>query len=291
MSTTDKIDFDGVFRYVIEYPYACWEQELTKAVLAMQYLQLEKRGTQHGIPWPSAEEEIAQVLAAAKDFQTLDGGMAYFDPRGGNSTPYLSAYTAIAFSWLENAGYDVPHDVQRNLLQYLRKFLAWEEDEMGNAYWVGDETLFNHIQATVGGVIAHALALSDELSDTQLSEYANQINQMDLFGLSQFLLAAVKQDPVHPLTATVVERIMNHRSLVDGAVEFVEVVPREFTRILHSDTRSLCSLLEALTMLKQQTSGGIEIGELESWLTPFGMHEITYPAGVTLKTMFSVQMR
>ncbi|MYD46441.1 MAG: hypothetical protein F4W92_08825 [Gammaproteobacteria bacterium] len=263
LSTTDKINFDGVFRYAIEYPYACWEQELTKAVLAMQYLLLEKRGTQHGIPWPDAEEKIAQVLAAAKDFQTPNGGMAYFDPRDGNSVPYLSAYTAIAFSWLENAGYDVPHEVQRNLLQYLHKFLAREEDEMGNAYRIGDEMLFNHIQATVGAVVAHALALSGELSDTELSTYSNQINQMDLFGLSQFLLAAVKLDPVHPLTATVVERIMNHRSLVDGAVEFVEVVPREFTRILHSDTRSLCSVLEALTMLKQNTSGGIEIGELQ----------------------------
>ncbi|MXW06952.1 MAG: hypothetical protein F4Z87_02280, partial [Gammaproteobacteria bacterium] len=263
LSTSDKINFDGVFRYAIEYPYSCWEQELTKAVLAMQYLQLEKRGTQHGIPWPDAEEKIAQVLAAAKEFQTPNGGMAYFDPRGGNSTPYLSAYTAIAFSWLENAGYDIPHTVQRNLLQYLHKFLAQEEDEMDNAYWIGDETLFNHIQATVGAVVAHALALSGELTDSEISKFSNQIDQMDLFGLSQFLLAALKQDPVHPLAATVVERIMNHRSLVDGAVEFVEVVPREFTRILHSDTRSLCSVLEALTMLKQNTSGGIEIGELK----------------------------
>ena len=262
LSTKDKINFDGVFRYAIEYPYACWEQELTKAVLAMQYLQLEKRGTKHGVPWPRAEEKIAQVLAAAKDFQTPDGGMAYFDPRGGNSAPYLSAYTAIAFSWLENAGYDVPHEVQRNLLQYLHKFLAREEDEMGNANWIGDEILFNHIQATVGAVVAHALALSGDLSENELSTYSNQINQMDLFGLSQFLLAAVKQDPVHPLTDTIVERIMNHRSLVDGAVEFVEVVPREFTRILHSDTRSLCSVLEALTVLNQNTTGGIEIGEL-----------------------------
>ena len=205
LSTKDKINFDGVFRYAIEYPYACWEQELTKAVLAMQYLQLEKRGTKHGVPWPRAEEKIAQVLAAAKDFQTPDGGMAYFDPRGGNSAPYLSAYTAIAFSWLENAGYDVPHEVQRNLLQYLHKFLAREEDEMGNANWIGDEILFNHIQATVGAVVAHALALSGDLSENELSTYSNQINQMDLFGLSQFLLAAVKQDPVHPLTDTIVE--------------------------------------------------------------------------------------
>lgn len=263
LATTDSINFDGVFRYVIEYPYSCWEQELTQAVLAMQYVQLENRGVKHGILWSDAEDKIVQVLASAIDFQAPNGGMAYFVPRNSNSAPYLSAYTAIAFSWLENAGYEVPQEVKRNLLHYLRTFLAQKDDENSTGAGIRDQKLFNHIQATVGAVVLHALALSGELSNTELTHYSKQINQMDLFGLSQFLLATLKQDSAHPLTAKVLERIMNHRSLVDGAVEFVESVPRGFTRILHSDTRSLCSVLEALTLLNQNTSGGIEIGELK----------------------------
>ena len=263
MTTNEAVNFDGVFRYAIDYPYACWEQLLTQAVLAMQYKQLEARGAKHRVDWPDPDKLIRRVLDSAVDFQAPGGGMAYFIPRNRLVDPYLSAYTALAFSWLENAGYAVPQHVNQNLHEYLRKFLEQERDEPINADWITDQKFFNHVQATVSAVVVNSLALSGELTDEDLGQFSGHINQMDLFGLSQFLMAILNQDSAHPLTKKVVERILNHRSLVDGTVEYVESIPRAFTRILHSDTRSLCSVLEALTLLSDWTSSGIDVGELK----------------------------
>ena len=262
MTTNEAINFDGVFRYAIEYPYACWEQELTQAILAMQYVQLEQSGTEHGIQWSDPEALIKRVLASSDDFQAPKGGMAYFVPRNYYIDPYLSAYTAIAFSWLEDAGYEIPNEVARKLIDYLREFLFQKRDDSEMFDWITDQPLFNHIQATVSAVVVHALAVAGGLSELELIHYSNHINQMDLFGLSHYLMASLKLDPTHPLNARIFERIMNHRALVDGAVEFVESVPRGFTRILHSDTRSLCSVLEALTEFSKTSTQGVEIGEL-----------------------------
>ena len=262
LTTNKAVNFDGVFRYAIEYPYSCWEQELTQAILAMQYVQLEKRGTKHGIQWSDPEGLIARVLTSAVDFQSPNGGMAYFIPRDENADPYLSAYTAIAFSWLEDAGYEVHQGVKRKLVKHLQKLLNNEREVLTSSFYESDATLRSQLRATVGAVVVHALAVSGELKETELIQYSDQINQMDLFGLSQYLMASLKLDPTHSLSAKIFERIMNHRSLVDGAIEFVESVPGGFTRILHSDTRSLCSVLEALTKMSETSSKGVEIGEL-----------------------------
>ena len=262
LTTNKAVNFDGVFRYAIEYPYSCWEQELTKAILAMQYVQIEKRGAENDVQWPDPEELIAKVLKSAVDYQVPNGGMAYFIPRYQFDDPYLSAYTAIAFSWLENAGYDVPQDVKRKLIDYLRKFLGNEDDVLKDVGYFWSDTLFNQLQATVGAVVLHALAALGELKETEVSFYSEQINQMDLFGLSHYLMASLKLDPTHQLNEKLFKRIMNHRSLTDGAIEFVESVPRKFTRILHSDTRSLCSVLEALTQLSENSTMELELGEL-----------------------------
>ena len=261
LATNKAINFDGVFRYAIEYPYPCWEQKLTQAILAMQYLQLEHRGAKHGVEWPDAEDLITRVLNSASDFQVDYGGMAYFVARDGNDDPYLSAFTAIAFSWLEQAGYDVPQDVKQKLIEYLRDpvFGLTVPANINND---NDRTSNHHIKITVGAVVAHALAALGELTKEELFIYADYINQMDLFGLSQYLLASVKLDPTDSLNGEIFNRIMSHRSLVDGAVEFVESVPYRFVEILHSDTRSLCSVLESLTNLSSNSSIGIELGEL-----------------------------
>lgn len=264
LTTEEKVNFDGVFQYVRDYPYDCWEQQLTKAVLAMQYLRLEIEGDEHGVEWDEAQEIISQILAAAVDHQAPNGGMSYFVPQDGSVRPYLSAYTAIVFSWLADAGFEVPPKVNENLIGYLKEYLSTDlTDEWG---WPAEQnsSVLSGYQATIGSLLLHALSISGELGVAELDVYSEQIHQLHLFGLSHYLLAALKVDPTLPLIDKIFTRIMNHRSLVDGAVEFREkAVPLAYVRMLHSDTRSLCSVLEALTVMSAKTTQGIDIGELK----------------------------
>ena len=261
LTTNEEVNFDGVFRHAIEYPYTCWEQHLTQAILAMQYLDLEERGVKHGIDWPDPKATIDRVLDSAVDFQIQNGGMVYFRAHDGNpyygfgfgGDAYLSAYTAIAFSWLENAGYDVPKNVQRRLLGFLRSHIEEQKEE---------QEIFNK-DATISAVILNSLALAGELKESDLEHYSDYINQMKLFGLAHYLQASISLNANPALSQKIFDRIMNHRSLVDGAVEFVETTTLTYTQMLHSDTRSLCSVLDALTKFSNATSDGIEIGELK----------------------------
>ncbi|MYC26024.1 MAG: hypothetical protein F4X56_08930 [Gammaproteobacteria bacterium] len=253
LTTNDEVNLEGVFRYALEYPYTCWEQQLSQAIIAMQYVHLKERGAKHRMEWPDPQSAITHVLDSAIEFQAPNGGMVYFVPTNRNSDVYLSAYTAIAFSWLEKAGYDVPKQVRRKLLDYLREHLDEQKEK----------SEISNITATVSAVILNSLALAGELKESDLEHLSEYVNQMKLFGLAHYLQASISLNSKPSLNQKIFDRIMNHRFLVDGVVEFKESTTLTYTRMLHSDTRSLCTVLNALTKFSSTTSNGIDVGELK----------------------------
>ena len=253
LTTNDEVNFEGVFRYAIEYPYTCWEQKLSQAIIAMQYVHLEERGAKHRMEWPDPKSTITHVLDSAVEFQAPNGGMVYFVPTNRNSDAYLSAYTAIALSWLESAGYDVPQQVRRKLLNYLREHLDEQKEEPE----------ISNISATVLAVILNSLALAGELKESDLAHFSKYVNQMKLFGLAHYLQASISLNSNPSLNKKIFHRIMDHRFLVDGVVEFKESTTLTYTRMLHSDTRSLCAVLNALTKFSSIPSNEIDVGELK----------------------------
>ena len=64
-----------------------------------------------------------ETLKRASDFQAPNGGMTYYIPEDRFVSPYLSAYTALAFNWLRDAGCEIPDALERNLHAYLLTLL------------------------------------------------------------------------------------------------------------------------------------------------------------------------
>jgi uncharacterized protein YfaS (alpha-2-macroglobulin family) len=100
-------NLDGAMRYVRDYPYLCWEQRLTKALMAASYVQLHQY-LAADLDWPESKTLPQTMLNDASSFQAPDGGMAFWTPEDARVSPYLSAYTALAFNRLRAAGYTVP---------------------------------------------------------------------------------------------------------------------------------------------------------------------------------------
>jgi hypothetical protein len=125
LSPTVIGNIDGAFKYLKDYSYICWEQRLTKAVAAAQYIFLKDYLTGK-IEWTDPEKAVAGTLASAGRFQAPNGGMTYWIASDQYVSPYLSAYTALAFGWLRQKGYEVPQQVETNLHEYLSTQLRQE---------------------------------------------------------------------------------------------------------------------------------------------------------------------
>lgn len=241
----------GAFRYMRDYPYTCWEQKLTKGVMAANYQQLAAYVPD--VAWPDSANLPATTLSEAANFQAANGGMSYFTPQDAYADPYLSAYTALAFNWLRRDGQMIPTEVEQRLHAYLLNFLR--RDSTNDDYSDG-------MTATVRAVALAALAEHGLVTLADLQRYLPYVPQMSLFGKAYFINAALQVKGAASLADDVARQILAQSNQSSGAFTFNESLDDGYARILASPLRDNCAVLTALTALAHTPSAQTQIGDI-----------------------------
>ena len=246
-------NLSGAFRYVQDYPYMCWEQRLTKAVMANGYVALHPY-LDAATKWPDPAGDIAGALGAAANFQAPNGGMAYWVPTNDHVSPYLSAYTALAFNWLEKSGHTIPAEVANKLHDYLLNLLR--RDEFPTFFSRG-------MASSVRAVALAALAEAGKVSAADVDRYASHLPKMDLFGKAHFLQAAVKTAKVPPSTVrTTIDAILGTASQSGGKFQFNEPWDDSYKYILATPMRSNCAILSGLLSAQSELGPEAAVGDI-----------------------------
>jgi len=243
-SATVLGNLEGAFEYLRDYPYACWEQKLTKAVMASHFTSLRDY-VRKDFTWAGHDTIADTTLALAANYQAPNGGMVYYRPEDDYASPYLSAYTALAFHWLRERGHSIPSAVETRLHDYLRQFLRTD---------VFPEFYTRGMSSSVRAVGLAALALRGSLETADLERYRSHVKDMDLFGKSHFLMAA---NALGVDAREVEDAIFAHSSRSGGKIVFTESVDDEYTRILYSPERTQCAVLSALTRRSSRPEGDL----------------------------------
>lgn len=237
MSPTIIGNVDGAFEYMRKYPYACWEQRLTKGVMASHYKTLKPYLNEQS-QWPNSQELPQRTLDDASSFQAENGGMVYFLPETEYVSPYLSAYTALAFTWLNDAGYKIPVTVQENLHEYLIDLLR--NDDFPEYFSKG-------MKATVRAVALSALAKNGDLAKSDVLRYHQRSQAMSLFGKAQTLKALKHFDGTDTEQLEIIQQILANSNSSAGKIGFNDVKDGDFSRILSSHMRTNCAILDSLS--------------------------------------------
>jgi uncharacterized protein YfaS (alpha-2-macroglobulin family) len=227
---------DGAFRYIRDYPYLCWEQRLTKAVMASHYNNL-RAYLPDDLQWPDSQALPQHMLDQAGAFQAPNGGMTYWIADNSYVSPYLSAYTALAFNWLRKSGYQVPERVEQKLHDYLGEMLR--RDVMPTFFSAG-------MASSVRAVALAALAEHGKLELNDILRYAPHLPEMDLFGQAHFLQAASFVEGARESATKTAKIILSHASQSGGKFQFNEVWDDSYSYILATPLRSNCAILSAL---------------------------------------------
>jgi len=236
---------EGAFEYLRSYPYVCWEQRLTKGVMASHYLNL-KAYMPKTFQWPEAKGLPATTLADAANFQAPNGGMAYYIPTNNRADPYLSAYTAIAFNWMRAAGHPVPPGVEERLHRYLLSFLRRD---------VAPDWYTRGMSSTVRAVALAALAEHGKISLADLERYRSHLKEMSLFGKAHYLMAALRVPGSEPIRAEAIKLIRAHANETGGKFVFSEQLDFAYKQILDSSLRSNCAILTAFVTHEDPARG------------------------------------
>lgn len=231
-STTRIGLLDDGLSYLLNYPYTCWEQKLSKMIGAAQYLKLEKY-FDGKISWKDAPELIQKTLSQMKDFQMPDGGMSYY---GKYSSAYLSAYTLLGIGWLEQYGYAVDSGIKDRLITYANRMLKTDLYEDGY-----DKPLKNVTRA----VFLAGLAQLDKASKDEIDRFAQHLGDTNMFGRLHYYFATVLASNSNSKLA--LETVLANLVVDAGSVRFNESIQPNWGMIHHSSRRTQCAALTAMT--------------------------------------------
>ncbi|MDR3499749.1 MAG: alpha-2-macroglobulin family protein [Parvibaculum sp.] len=237
LSSTVVTDVAGAFRYIADYPFLCWEQRITKGVMAANFAALKKY-LPASLTWDKAADTLKDTLSSAADFQAPNGGMAYWVASNERVDPYLSAYTALSFGWLHARGADVPAPVEDKLQAYLQEFLR---KDMAPDYYSADMT------ASVRAVALAALSQKGHVTLRDIERLRPQFKTMGLFGDAMLLQASLtlKDEPGRKLSHELVDMILAHSNQTSGKLLFSEPENEGFARILATPLRDNCAILSS----------------------------------------------
>ncbi|NLD39207.1 MAG: large extracellular alpha-helical protein [Desulfatiglans sp.] len=245
LSPTVIGNLEGAFKYLRDYPYSCWEQKITKAVMASHYINL-KRYMAPDFEWKEAGEIPDIMLVLAANYQAPSGGMSFYVPQEQFVSPYLSAYTAVAFNWLKERGYRVPESVENRLYEYLETMLR--KDVAPDFYSRG-------MTSTVRAVTLAALAQKGRLSLDDLNRYYPHVKEMDIFGKAHFLIAASLINGAEEMSKDVFNMIISQSDQTGGKFIINEMFDDGFERILTSPLRTNAAVLSAILAYEKGEEG------------------------------------
>lgn len=229
---------EGAFKYMRDYPYMCWEQKLSKGTMASHYKNL-KAYLSGDIVWNGSDTLSQETLDLAANYQAPNGGMAYFLPTEERVSPYLSAYTALAFNWLRDSGYKIPDAVENKLHDYLLSMLR--RNVMPDSYSKG-------MASSVRAVALAALAKPGQITRDDIKRYQSHVVNMDLFGKAHYLEAALRIPATEAIRTEVAKQILSQVNITSGKVSFNETLDDGFSSLLSSQLRSQCVVLKSLVL-------------------------------------------
>ncbi len=234
-------NIESAVLYMRDYPYTCWEQKLSKAIVAAG-LPVLRPYLDPEVSWEDSDGVVTATLDQAVNFQAPSGGMAYFRAEDRYVSPYLSAYTALGVHWIKAAGYDVPELVETKLHAYLEGFL--KQDLVPGFYSRG-------MVATVRAVALAGLSANNRVNLGDLERLRPHVESMSLFGKAMFLQAALATPGGDAMARDVAASILARSNRTGGKISFTEELDSGYARLAATPMRANAAILSALTRFGQ----------------------------------------
>ncbi len=147
-STSALAGLQAGIQNLVQYPYGCLEQRTSRLKVLMALRALGRQWTLPTLPMQRMEAIIAEELASLRNFQTGDGGLAYW-PDDGRADVYLTSRTLVLLSDAKEQGLDIPAGLVEELTRFLQRELERiDEDEAGldstddSLYWNRAEVVY-----------------------------------------------------------------------------------------------------------------------------------------------------
>jgi uncharacterized protein YfaS (alpha-2-macroglobulin family) len=230
--------------YLVSYPFECSEQLASRILGVAALRDVLTAFEADGLPSPQEMEAAVQRdIERLGGLQNWDGGFPYWR-RGQDSIPFNTIHVAHALQRAELKGFEVPEDMQSNVLQYLRDI------ESHYPYWYSLRT-----RQTLS---AYALYVRTLMGDRDGQKARNLLDEAGLDNLSLDAVGWIWQtlvdDPSSSAELDAIRLYINNRVVeTAGAANFTTTYHDQTYLLLSSNRRTDGILLDTLILDSPQS--------------------------------------
>jgi alpha-2-macroglobulin len=256
VSSTLASTLEGSIEWLRDYPYACLEQQASRALMYGIRLSLSDRLKGSKITAEQAGAGLDDFLANLPSFQSWEGGFAYWLSAGGESQqdPYLTAYVLLVLHNLDAMGHPAEALITDRALEYLDGVVR--HDNWPRYY---DDS---------AKLEARAFALSSlgqwgRLEEGLLQPLRAARKKLSLFGLGCLMDAELQLGGKTPAYQAAKTELMSRAVITSGETSFHEVEDDGLRAVLSSPVRSNARVLLVLAAAEPGSNTG---AKLMRWL-------------------------
>lgn len=139
LSTIPALNIEQRLTYLLEYPHGCIEQITSKAFPQLSLPILLPLSAEQQL---QAESNVRTVISRLPNYQTADGGFAYWQG-GKHVSEWATAYTVHFLISAIQAGYTIPEQLMQKAITYLKRTSntwhhtePWEQQEQAYRLYV-----------------------------------------------------------------------------------------------------------------------------------------------------------
>jgi len=237
-ASTAMVNLKGNLAYLIDYPYLCLEQKLSKIFPLITAEDLINAFDLSSLKGQELRDFVQENLEKVYDHQKPSGGFTLWQD-GEFESPFLAAYTMHTFALAEDMGYDIDQKVIEGGKKYLKSVLRFSKDDKRWNYPYGENT-----QLTVKAYTLYTLYLWGEGEASYLHTFYEKRNKMSLFGQSMLLRAIHMYGKDKEDEDMMVKELMNHIKLSPASAYFEGDSDRNFCWIYDSSVRTTALILQ-----------------------------------------------
>lgn len=223
--------------YLVSYPFECSEQ-LASRILAVAALKdVLSAFSAEGLPSPEEmQAAVTRDIDRLYQLQNGDGGFPYWS-RGKESIPYNTIHVAHALQRARIKGFDVPQNMQSNVLEYLRNIESYYPDY--------------YSKYTRHTLSAYAVYVRNLMGDRDVAKAKSLYQQYSLDEMSMEAMAWIWQvlndDPGSTAELDAIKKQVNNRAVeTAGAANFTVSYGDQAYLLLHSNRRTDAVILDAM---------------------------------------------
>lgn len=232
LASTALLNLRGGLLYLLNYPYDCLEQRMSKIWPLIQGEELLKDFSL--VQDESYRKTVQESLDQMPQYQASSGGYAYWP--SFTADPYVTAYALEVAYWAQKAGYGLPDSSVKKALSWLKGVFS---DDRNYAFDYSASA-----DKTVRAYAVYVLSLYGEKMTGQFNNLYSQRNALSVSAQAYLLQSAPLLNQSKQVQDELAQGLLNHAVYGAQTLHFAEKQEQTWLPINDEKVTALC--LQAL---------------------------------------------